>query len=271
MPAHVSFAGYHYIPLDIKMLTESDLAFLTGDGFKAALILLAKSWQETPATSLPDDNRLLANLAGFGKGPAAMSEWEKVREEALSDFVLCSDGRLYSQSLQARALEAWENTLKRQAQTKKGREKIEAMRAKQKADKEAAPTLASVTDTVTASVIDTATERKEEDITGHDIIADHMEGQEVDVPASPAMLAEVTSSPKPRRRALNKFNGRSLDLDVSQVTGLADEFAFLPDIMKDLGEIDIELDREKIAPRDRPNRLREKLKGRNSQEIKVPF
>ena len=267
VPAEVSFAGYRYIPLDIKLLTESDISFQSGDGYKATLHLLAKSWQETPATSLPDDNRRLALLAGFGKGPVAISEWMKVREEALSDFVLCSDGRLYSQSLQARALEAWDATLARQGKTANGRAKIAAMRAKEKADKEAASRPASDTESVT----ETVTDRKEDLMTGHHITGDYTEGQDVDVPASSTVAVEVTSSPKPRRRALSHFSGRSLDLDISQVTDLADEFAYLPDIMKVIREIDIELDREKIASPDRPSKLREKLKSRNENLMVTPF
>lgn len=264
VPAEVSFTGYYYVPLDIKLLTESDISFQSGDGYKATIHLLAKSWQETPATSLPDDDRRLALLAGFGKSAAGMLEWAKVKDEALSDFVLCSDGRLYSRSLQARALEAWENTLKRQGQTKKGREKVEANRAKAEAAKVAASRPASVTE----AVIGTVTERKEEYIRGEDIIGHETQSQDVDVPAPPAVAMDATATVTPR--ASSKFEGKCISLSDVQVRDLARANPNLIDILGEIATVDATMSR--TPPMERLKRLTERLKIRNNDPaLAIPF
>lgn len=81
------------MPLDVVRLVDSDLAALsTGEEFKAAVLLWCKAWHQVPAASLPDDDRMLAHLAGFGRDIKA---WKKVREVALRGFERCDDGRLY--------------------------------------------------------------------------------------------------------------------------------------------------------------------------------
>ncbi len=92
------------MPLEVMRLIDSDLTALSsGDEFKAAVILWCKCWHQVPAASLPDDDRLLAHLCGFGKDIKA---WKKVREMALRGFVKCSDGRLYHCVISEKAIEA---------------------------------------------------------------------------------------------------------------------------------------------------------------------
>ncbi|WP_336492205.1 hypothetical protein [Methylobacterium nigriterrae] len=139
--------SFTFIPFDIGWLTDGDFAVTsTGDGFKAAITLMAKSWSQVPAGSLPDDDRMLANLAGFGRGPAALAEWEKVKDEALSDFELCSDGRFYSRTLAAKTLEAWESKSAQKARTEKAREAARRRQAEQQSG------TGSVTEVVTEAV-----------------------------------------------------------------------------------------------------------------------
>jgi hypothetical protein len=151
VPSHIAFSGHSFVQFGIQWLTESDFAFLSGEGYKAAIMLLSKSWQQTPAASLPDDDRLLANMAGFGRGPTAVTEFKKVKDEALSDFVLCSDGRFYSQALAPRAIDAWKNF----DRTKKAREVKAEKRSIRLSDPEAA-SARSATDTAAGSVTETA-------------------------------------------------------------------------------------------------------------------
>lgn len=89
------------MPLDTARFLDSDMFALTsGDEFKATLALLCKSWQQVPAGSLPNDERVLAHLSSTG------DRWPQVREMALRGWILCSDGRLYHPVVAEKALEA---------------------------------------------------------------------------------------------------------------------------------------------------------------------
>jgi hypothetical protein len=172
VPADVAFPSYLWTPLDINAVTEGELSFLSGDGFKAAIMLMMKSWQEKPAASLPDDPKRLAAYCGFGRGPAALDQWDAVKDEALSDFTLCSDGRWYSRTLAPQVIEAWKGTNNRKAQTEAARTAKAAKR--QAAEPSPTPVTDSVTETVTtsatASIGDqrTGEERRPEDRASED-------------------------------------------------------------------------------------------------------
>lgn len=97
--------------LNAQRLLASELwALSTGEEFKAAVGLWCRAWQQTPAGSLPNDDRVLASFAGV---PPA--RWRKVREMAMRGFVLCADGRLYHPVLCADARRAWAAKEKRKA------------------------------------------------------------------------------------------------------------------------------------------------------------
>ncbi|MGF7131941.1 hypothetical protein P3T40_003424 [Paraburkholderia sp. EB58] len=103
-PADCDLRGYRWMPLDVERVIDSDTFGLsTGDEFKTAFRLWAKSWTQIPAASLPDDDRLLAHLAGLSEN---MPKWKKMRGVALRGFVKCSDGRLYHPVIAEKALEA---------------------------------------------------------------------------------------------------------------------------------------------------------------------
>jgi uncharacterized protein YdaU (DUF1376 family) len=93
--------------MDVQRLFASELwAISNGDEFKAAMALWGRAWQQTPAGSLPNDDRLLAAFSGAG------SRWKKVRTVALRGFVECSDGRLYHKTLCEDVNAAWAKRLK---------------------------------------------------------------------------------------------------------------------------------------------------------------
>ncbi|MCA8326106.1 DUF1376 domain-containing protein [Burkholderia cepacia] len=128
-PADCDLRGYTWMPLDVVRVIDSDTFGLsTGDEFKTAFRLWAKSWLQVPAASLPDDDRLLAHLAGLSEN---MPKWKKVRAIALRGFVKCSDGRLYHPVIAEKAIEAMgkrearderdENTQTRQQQHRERR------------------------------------------------------------------------------------------------------------------------------------------------------
>ena len=81
-----------------RLLGSELLAISTGDEFKAAVCLWCRAWKQSPAASLPNDERILASFSG---NP---SKWKRIREVALRGFILCSDGRLYHKVLAEDAL-----------------------------------------------------------------------------------------------------------------------------------------------------------------------
>jgi hypothetical protein len=87
-------------------LRDSDLAIQVGaEEFRAAVLLWCAAWHQVPAASLPDDDKALAALAGYGR---VVAEWRKHREGALYGWVKCSDGRLYHPVVAEKARDAWQ-------------------------------------------------------------------------------------------------------------------------------------------------------------------
>ena len=106
VPPEVDLRDFPFMPLDVVRLRDSDLAIGgTGEGFRAAVLLWCAAWHQGPAASLPDNDRVLAGLAGYGRD---LDSWHAVKVEALHHFIGCSDGRLYHPVIAAKALEAWD-------------------------------------------------------------------------------------------------------------------------------------------------------------------
>lgn len=101
----VDLRDFAYMPLDVVRFRDSDFTAITdGEAFKAGVLLWCASWHQVPAGSLPNDDRILANLAGFGR---FIGEWEKVRGEALHGWKECNDGRIYHPTICEKAQESW--------------------------------------------------------------------------------------------------------------------------------------------------------------------
>lgn len=67
-PIDLDLRAFGFMPLEVVRLRDSDLAALaTGDEFRGAVLLWCASWHQVPAASLPNDDRLLAKFAGFGR------------------------------------------------------------------------------------------------------------------------------------------------------------------------------------------------------------
>ncbi|MCP2517422.1 YdaU family protein [Achromobacter mucicolens] len=110
-PRDCNLRGLPFMPLDTDRLLDSDMmALSSGEEFKTALRLWCKSWNQEPAASLPDDDRILAHLAGKD-----VSAWRKVKDMALRGFVKCSDGRLYHPVIAEKAIEAMRRREEHQA------------------------------------------------------------------------------------------------------------------------------------------------------------
>ena len=104
-PVDCDLRDFAFMPLDVRRLRDSDLAGQESpEACWAAVLLWGAAWHQVPAASLPDDDKVLAHLAGYGRDVA---KFRKVKAGALRGFVLCEDGRLYHPTVAEKAIEAW--------------------------------------------------------------------------------------------------------------------------------------------------------------------
>ncbi|MGO4151486.1 DUF1376 domain-containing protein [Cupriavidus sp. YAF13] len=114
-PSDCDLRDFQFMPLDVVRLRDSDLAALEDPAACwAAVLLWCAAWHQLPAASLPDDDRVLSQLAGFGR---VVREWQKVREGALRGWIKCSDGRLYHPVVAEKAREAWHSKVEQRWKT----------------------------------------------------------------------------------------------------------------------------------------------------------
>jgi len=93
LPPNVDLRNFRYMPLYCERLLNSETWILCeADEKVAALTLWMKSWHEVPAASLPDNDKVLAVLAGYG---IAVNAWVAIRDKALRGWIKCADGRLW--------------------------------------------------------------------------------------------------------------------------------------------------------------------------------
>lgn len=128
LPPSVDLRDFDYMPLDVVRLRDAETTVKTkGDEFRCAVILWCAAWHQVPAASLPDDDELLADMAGYGR---VVKEWRKVKAGALRGFVKCKDGRLYHRVVAEKAVQAWLAKLKQRWINECGRLKKQAQRKK---------------------------------------------------------------------------------------------------------------------------------------------
>lgn len=105
-PATCDLRGLDYMPRYFRRLRDSDFNAIANDAeYRAGISLHDAAWEQIPAGSLPNDDRVLCMLAGLGRDLGA---WQAVREVALHGFIECADGRLYHPFLCEVARVAWE-------------------------------------------------------------------------------------------------------------------------------------------------------------------
>lgn len=108
--AGTDLRDFQYMPLDVVRFRDSDFtALIDAESFRAGVMLWCAAWHQVPAASLPDDDRVLANLAGYGR---VVTAWLAVKEGALHGWIKCSDGRLYHPVVAEKANESYEAKLK---------------------------------------------------------------------------------------------------------------------------------------------------------------
>ena len=128
VPAEIDLRGDGGFILDLGRIAASEfVARSSGDAFKAAFRLWCLAWQQVPASSLPDDDRVLAAWSGTG------AAWPEVKAMVLSGFVLCRDGRLYHRTLSELALEAWQAKQKAAVRRAQSAERRHRSRQRQQA------------------------------------------------------------------------------------------------------------------------------------------
>lgn len=159
VPPEVDLRGYEYMPLYGDRLFKSETWIgASPDAKVAALRLWWHAYaHEVPAASLPNNDVLLSEYAGYG---VAVKAWQRIKAQALHGFVECSDGRLYHTRLSEWAIEAWD-------MRQKERQRKANWRAK-KRDKDVTET-GTETGTSEGQRRDVPAERKGKERNGEDI------------------------------------------------------------------------------------------------------
>lgn len=75
---------------------------------------------EVPAASLPNNDQLLAEYAGYG---VMVKAWRKVRVQVMRGFLECSDGRLYHPMVADLAKDGWKERLRNREKQRAWRER----------------------------------------------------------------------------------------------------------------------------------------------------
>lgn len=126
-PPECDVKGAQLLPLNVSFWRDGRLASsASAEAFRSALQLCLASWTQVPSGSLPNDDAALAVLAGLGRSKRALSQWFRVKSEVLSDWVLCSDGRLYHPQVSEQAVAIW----KKEEQEQVKRERTAARTSK---------------------------------------------------------------------------------------------------------------------------------------------
>ncbi len=105
VPAEVDLRDFAFMPLDVRRFRDCRLvATKPPEEALAAILLWSASWHQQPASSLPDDDVELSQLAGYGR---AVREYKRIKEGSLYGFMQCSDGRWYHPVVAEKAAEGW--------------------------------------------------------------------------------------------------------------------------------------------------------------------
>ena len=93
-PRDCDLRAYDWFPFFHKRLRQSSFWKRASDlACRISVDLWAEAYEQVPAASLPDDDHLLAEWAGFGRRD--ISGWLAVKDEVMSAWVRCDDGRWY--------------------------------------------------------------------------------------------------------------------------------------------------------------------------------
>ncbi|MDB5552827.1 MAG: Uncharacterized protein JWL86_2811 [Rhizobium sp.] len=114
-PPDLDLRDFDWMPLQVVRLRDSGIVVVaSAEAFRAAVLLWCASWHQVPAASLPNDEKMLCSLAGFGRDVKA---WRAISDDALHGYVECSDGRLYHPVIAGFAIESGSKKRKQSRQT----------------------------------------------------------------------------------------------------------------------------------------------------------
>lgn len=104
-PPDLDLRWSNWFPLHHKRLRRSAWWLRASDSAKAVSIeLWCEAYEQVPAASLPNDDVELSVAAGFGRRDIA--SWLAIKDEVMSAWVLCSDGRWYHPTLAEVAIDS---------------------------------------------------------------------------------------------------------------------------------------------------------------------
>jgi hypothetical protein len=116
-PPSCDLRGLEDMPINVQWMRDMPVAAnATGDEFRAAILLMFASWHQCPSGSLPNDDQQLVFLAGCGR---RVKGFLKIKERALSGWILCSDNRWYHPVIAKVVLRAWSQ--KQDSDARKGK------------------------------------------------------------------------------------------------------------------------------------------------------
>ena len=125
VPAEVDCTDLDGFMLNVERLMASELVALSShEVIGAALLLWCRAWKQTPAASLPNNEK---TISGFARMPLA--RFRKLRDEVMRGFVLCSDGRLYHRTLAVEAINAYERKVAFQRKREADAERLRKWRS----------------------------------------------------------------------------------------------------------------------------------------------
>lgn len=128
VPADMTFADFKSMPFEGERAFKSDSWInASPEGKVAMLRLWWGAFRQEPSGSLPDNDRVLAEIAGYG---VAIEAWRQIRAEAMRGFRKATDGRLYHMFLCEMLLELWEDKRKKVADRAADRQRKQRLRAK---------------------------------------------------------------------------------------------------------------------------------------------
>lgn len=114
IPGDVDLTDFDFMPLDVRRLLQSGFwikAMMTDPRVAAVSVnLWAVAWHRTPASSLPNDDAVLARYAMVD-----LSTWFDIRDAVMEPWVLCSDNRWYHPVVAEKAGESWQKMRGRDA------------------------------------------------------------------------------------------------------------------------------------------------------------
>jgi Protein of unknown function (DUF1376) len=105
----VDLTDFKFMPLEVARLRRSKAWLICKRRPEVAFYMLnlwTASWHERPASSLEDDDDVLADAA-----MCPPDRWSEVKADVLRGWIKCSDGRLYHPVVAEKALEAWNGKL----------------------------------------------------------------------------------------------------------------------------------------------------------------